>query len=502
MKEGTHVEQALQPFRELIRKIKSYADAEAALYWDMRTGMPKKGVEARSETLGFLAAERFKLTVSDEMGEWLARLEEPAVWDKLGELDRRHVKEARREYDRSVKIPPEKHREFVILTNKAEATWEEAKQKADFSLLAPYLERIVEMTREFIGLWGYEGHPYNTLLDQYEPGMTVDVLDRVFGELREETVPLVKAAAERSREVRADFLKLEYPIERQREFSLYILREMGYDFEAGRLDETEHPFMITLGPGDARVTTRYKTNDVWFALSGTIHEGGHALYEQNLAPELAGTLLFDGASMGIHESQSRFWEIYVGSSRPFWRRYFPELKRLFPQQLADVDAEAFYRAINRSQPSLIRIEADELTYNLHIIIRYELEKALIGGEIEVKDLPELWNRKYAEYLGVVPAHDGEGVLQDVHWSGGSFGYFPTYSLGNMYAAQLMHALRWEMPDAEARIERGELGPIRQWLTDRIHRHGKSRTPDELIRGATGEPLNPRYLIEHLKEKFA
>jgi len=495
------MEKPLQRFRELVRKIRAFADAEAVLYWDLRTGAPRKGAEARAETIGFLSSERFKLIASAEMGTLLAELEEPSVWEKLGELDRRQVKEARREHDRSVRIPPEKHREFVTLTSKAETVWEEAKRKADFGLLAPYLERIVAMTREFIGLWGHEGHPYNTLLDQYEPGMTVDVLDRVFGELKAETVPLVQRAAERSRQVRADFLELEYPADKQREFSLFMLREMGYDFEAGRLDETEHPFMITLGPGDARVTTRYKENDVWFALSSTIHEGGHALYEQNLAPELAGTLLYDGASMGMHESQSRFWEIFVGSSLPFWRRYFPELARLFPRQLAGVDAEGFYRAINRSRPSLIRIEADELTYNLHIIIRYELEKALVAGEIGVGELPALWNAKYGAYLGVVPAHDGEGVLQDVHWAGGSFGYFPTYTLGNMYAAQLMHALRRDMPDVDGRIERGELAPIRRWLTDRIHRYGKSRTPDELIREATGEPLNPRHLIEHLKAKF-
>jgi len=495
------VEQQLRRFRELVRKIKAYADAEAVLYWDLRTGAPRKGVDARAETIGLLASERFKLIVSDEMGALLSELEQPSARERLGDLDRRLVKEVRKEYDRSVKIPPEKHQEFVTLTSKSEAVWEEAKRQADFSMLAPYLERLVEMTRDFIGLWGHDGHPYNTLLDHYEPGMTVDVLDRVLGELKEETVPLVAAAAERSRHVRADFLERHYPIDKQREFSLFILREMGYDFEAGRLDESEHPFMITLGPGDARVTTRYKENDVWFALSGTIHEGGHALYEQNLAPELAGTVLYDGASMGIHESQSRFWEIFVGTSQPFWRRYFPELARLFPEQLADVDAETFCRAINRSRPSLIRIEADELTYNLHIIIRYELEKALVAGDIRVRDLPGLWNEKYEAYLGVVPSHDGEGVLQDVHWSGGSFGYFPTYTLGNMYAAQLMNALRRDMPDADERIERGELVPIRRWLTERIHRFGRSRTPDELIRQATGEPLNPRHLISHLKAKF-
>lgn len=495
------MEQTLQLFRERIEKIMAYGEAIAVLYWDLRTGAPKKGVEARSDTLGLLSAEKFRLMVSPEMGEWLAKLEQRAWWEQLGELDRRLVREARREYDRSAKIPADRYQAFVTLTTKAEAVWEEAKHAADYPMFMPLLEQIVDMTREFVERWGYEGHPYNTLLDQYEPGMTVDVLDPVFRELREETASLVALAAERSKAIRADFLARDYPVDGQRAFSLFMLREMGYDFSAGRLDEAEHPFMITLGPGDARVTTRYKTNDLPFALFSTIHEGGHALYEQNLAPELAKTLLYEGASMAMHESQSRFWEIFIGSSRPFWQRYFPDLQRQFPGQLADVDAEGFYRAINRSKPSLIRIEADELTYNLHIIIRYELEKALIGGELSVKDLPDAWHDKYGAYLGVTPAHDGEGVLQDVHWAGGSFGYFPSYSLGNMYAAQLMQALRRDMPDLDGRIAAGQLAPINEWLTRHIHRHGKARTPDELIRGATGESLNPRYLIDHLKHKF-
>lgn len=495
------MEKTLHAFRELIGKIKAYEEAVSVLYWDMRTGAPRKGIQGRSAVVGMLSAEMFQLSVSEEMGRYLEELGAAGTLEKLDETNRRLVEETGKDYERSKKIPPELHREFVVLTSQAEAVWEEAKRKADFASFQPYLEKIVDFTRRFVALWGHEGHPYNTLLDQYEPGMTVEKLDAVFGELRSETVPLVHEIGRKGADGDDAFLKLPYDPAKQREFSLYILGEMGYDFEAGRLDESEHPFATGLNPGDVRITTRYKPDDVAFALFGTIHEGGHALYEQNIAPELEGTTLCTGASMGIHESQSRFWEIYIGSSLPFWRRYYGKLQQFFPAQLGNVSVERFVRAINRAKPSLIRIEADELTYNLHIMVRYELEKGLIGGEIRVADLPALWNEKYREYLGITPAHDGEGVLQDVHWSGGAFGYFPSYTLGNMYAAQLMSALRRAMPDLDAKLERGELLPVKAWLTEHVHRYGKLLTPAEIIKRATGEELNPTYLVRHLQEKY-
>lgn len=495
------METVLTQFRGLLARIRSYHEAVGVLYWDLRTKAPRKGHETRSHAVGILSAEAFKLSVSEEMGNYLQLLGSEDAFSRLTDVDQRLVREVEKEYKRDTRIPPDLYQEYVTLTTRSESVWEEAKQKSDFAMFAPYLEKIVAMTRKFVELWGYEGHPYNTLLDLYEPGMTVDVLDQVFGRLREEIVPLVHAVGKREPAADASFLRKTYPVEDQRAFSLFMLEELGYDFEAGRLDESEHPFATGLNPGDVRITTRYKPDDLPFALFGTIHECGHALYEQNIDPSLIGTPLCDGASMAMHESQSRLWEIYIGSSRPFWRRYFPDLQQQFPEQLAGVDAEQFYRAINLAKTSLIRIEADELTYNLHIMIRYELEKGLISGEIEVSDLPKLWKEKYDEYLGVVPSSDAEGVLQDVHWAGGSFGYFPSYSLGNMYGAQLMHALRKEMPDLDARIERGELLPIKQWLVRNVYRYGKTRTPDELILQATGEPLNPSYLIAHLKEKY-
>jgi carboxypeptidase Taq len=496
---GNSTNSTLALFRELVRKIKCYEEALSVMYWDLRTGAPRKGAETRSEVIGVLSTEMFKLATSEEMGQYLADLTEPDQLESLDEINRRLVQECKKEYDRSVKIPPEMYQEYVVLTSQAESIWEEAKQKSDFAMFQPYLEKIVDFNQKFIELWGYEGHPYNALLDMYEPGITVAKLDEVFGELREHTVPLVHNLNHQKKDI--SFLKQHYDVGKQREFSLFILNEMGYDFAAGRLDESEHPFATGLNPGDVRITTKFKPNDIAFALFGTIHEGGHALYEQNISTDLVGTPLCSGASMGIHESQSRFWEIYVGSSLPFWKRYYGQLQQRFPGQLSDVTVEQFYQAINQAQPSLIRIEADELTYNLHIMIRYELEKGLFGGEIQVANLPRLWREKYNEYLGVSPDQDAEGVLQDVHWAGGAFGYFPSYSLGNMYAAQMLHSIKQQLPNFEALLEQGELKPIRDWLAEKIHRFGKQLTPREIIYNVSGEDLNSMYLIEHLKSKY-
>lgn len=491
---------ALAKFRELIKKIKSYEEVVGLAYWDMRTGAPRKGIEARSEAVGVLSAESFRLAVSDEMGELLARLKEPDAYGELSRIDRRLVDETAKEYERNRRIPPELYREYVVLTSQAEAFWEEAKAKNDFPGFRPYLERIIDYTNRFIDLWGVKGTRYDTLLDQYEPGMTTAELDRLFGFLRDRLVPLVSAIAESPAKPDRSVLAGAFEPEAQKRFSLFILKEMGFDFEAGRLDESVHPFATGLGPGDVRITTRYLENDVASALFGTIHEGGHALYEQNIDAELAGTTLHTGTSMGIHESQSRFWENIIGRSLPFWRRYFGELKAHFPGRL-DTDAETFYRAINIVEPSLIRIEADELTYNLHIVIRYEIEKMMFDGGVKAAELPEIWNAKYREYLGVEPSNDAEGVLQDVHWSGGAFGYFPSYALGNMYAAQFAAALERDMPDLWKLVESGRLHPVKDWLTERIYRYGKLETPGEIVRRVTGGPLDPSRLTEYLERKY-
>ncbi|WP_139999262.1 carboxypeptidase M32 [Paenibacillus paridis] len=497
---STKTNEALNSFKETIRKIKSYEEALGVLYWDLRTGAPRKGMDNRSEVIGALSADQFKLSTSPELGEWISVLEESAAYSGLSEIDQRLVTETRKEYDRSVKIPPKLYQEYVVLASQSESKWEEAKENNDYAGFQPYLEKVISYTNQFIDLWGAKETRYDTLLDQYEPGMTVAELDRVFGGLRAKLVPLAAAIANSPHQPDESFLKQNYDKSAQKAFSLYILEQMGYNFEAGRLDESAHPFATGLSPGDVRITTRYLEDDVTSALFGTIHEGGHALYEQNIMEELIGTTLCTGTSMGIHESQSRFWENVIGRSRPFWNQYFGELQKRFPGQL-DVSVDQFYRGNNVVKPSLIRIEADELTYNLHIIIRYEMEKLIFNGGAKAADLPAIWNDKYKEYLGVTPPNDAEGVLQDVHWSGGAFGYFPSYSLGNMYAAQIADTMEKELPSFWTNVGGGELLPIKDWLTERIYKYGKLRSPSELIESVTGKPLDPQYLVDYLTKKY-
>lgn len=494
-------QQRKDAFRTYVKTMKSYEEAIGLMYWDLRTGAPKKGASARAETIGELSNVHFRMSVSEQMGDFIGELTRPEANAQLDEVTRRMVEECKKDYDRNKKIPPELNQEYVVLTSQSETAWEEAKHNNDFESFEPYLTKVVAMLQQFVDLWGYEGHKYNTLLDQYEPGMTVDKLDSVFGSLRQKAVPLLQAIQASPRQPDRSFLKQSFAKEKQKEFSLFILKEMQYDFDAGRIDETVHPFATGLNPGDVRITTRYLPEDVASALMATVHECGHALYEQNIGEELYGTNLCSGVSMGIHESQSRFWENMIGRSRAFWNRYYPDVQRIFPGQLDNVDTETFFRAINHIQPSLIRIEADELTYNLHIMVRYEIEKGLIGGTMSVKDLPQIWNEKYKEYLGVVPSTNSEGVLQDVHWSGGAFGYFPSYSLGNMYAAQLLNTMQKQLPNLFQLVEAGNLQPIKQWLVENVHRHGRMLEPSKLIRQVTGEELNPDYLMAYLENKY-
>ncbi|AJS58288.1 carboxypeptidase M32 [Paenibacillus sp. IHBB 10380] len=491
----------LEQFKELVRKIRSYYEAVALLHWDLRTGAPRKGAEVRSETIGMLDTEMFKLQISDEMGEFLKYFSNPSVAEQLDDIDRRIVLDCQKEYDRSKLIPAKKFQEYSVLTAHAQTLWEEAKENSDFEGFEPHLSKIVEIKQEFINYWGVKGTRYDTLIDMYEPDMTVEKLDQVFSRLRGRLVPLLEAIKASGNKPESEFLNQIFEKEQQEKFGLFILEQMGYDFEAGRQDESVHPFATGLNPGDVRITTHYLQDDVTSALFSSLHEGGHALYEQNIDASLAGTPLAEGTSMGIHESQSRLWENMIGRSRSFWDRYYSDLQQHFGPQLQDVEMEDFYRAVNRVENSLIRIEADELTYNLHIIIRYEIEKMLFNEGLSVKDLPKVWNEKYEEYLGVTPPNDGLGVLQDVHWSGGDFGYFASYSLGNMYAAQIVNTMRKELPQFEQFIASGELLPIKEWLTDKIYRYGKSRTPSELILAITGEDLNPDYLADYLEEKY-
>ncbi|EWG10908.1 carboxypeptidase M32 [Cytobacillus firmus] len=492
------LKQTEQQFLDYVKKMTAYNEAIGLMYWDMRTGAPKQGMEQRSEVIGMISSEVFRMSTSEEMAAYIAKL---SGRENLSEITLKTLGECKKDYDRNKKIPAEEYTEYVILQSKAESIWEDAKASSDFEMFQPYLEKLVEMNKRFISYWGYEGNKYNTLLDMYEPGVTVETLDQVFGKLREKIVPLVQQISESQNKPETSFLFKHFSKDKQRDFSLKVLDQMGYNFKAGRLDETVHPFATGLNPGDVRVTTKYDETDFRTAVFGTIHEGGHALYEQNISSDLVGTPLCSGTSMGIHESQSLFYENFVGRHLSFWKKNYDLLKEYASGQFDDVSIGAFYRAINESRPSLIRIEADELTYPLHIIIRYEIEKGLFNDEIEVKDLPAIWNEKYEQYLGVKPENNGEGVLQDVHWAGGSFGYFPSYALGYMYAAQLKNSMLKDLPNYDELLEEGNLLPIKEWFTKNVHQFGKMKKPLEILNDVTGEGLNAQHLIDYLYDKY-
>ncbi|WP_054941112.1 carboxypeptidase M32 [Paenibacillus ihuae] len=495
------VKEEWEKFQELLSKISGYNEAIGLLHWDLRTGAPRKGVEVRSGTIGMLSGELFRLETSPEMGEFTKFFSRPDVANQLSDAQNKIVKDCLKEYERSKSIPSKRFEEYSVLAAHSESMWEEAKENDDFASFEPYLSKIVAFKQEFIDYWGVKDTRYDTLLDMYEPDLTVAKVDEIFGRLRARLVPLVEAISASPNKPDTEFLSQIYAKEQQEKFGLFVLEQMGYDFEAGRLDESVHPFATGLNPGDVRITTNYLLDNVTSAIFSSLHEGGHALYEQNISKDLVGTPLATGTSMGIHESQSRLWENMIGRSRAFWQRYYGDLQQHFPEQLANVEVEQFYRAINSVANSFIRIEADELTYNLHIIVRYEIEKLIFNEGLEVKDLPKVWNAKYQEYLGITPPSNALGVLQDVHWSGGDFGYFASYSLGNMYAAQILNTLRKELPEFDSLIAEGNLLPVKEWLTDKIYRFGKSLTPSQIIEQVTGEPLNPDYLADYLEAKY-
>ncbi|WP_342663810.1 carboxypeptidase M32 [Alicyclobacillus contaminans] len=496
----SNVEQIVAAFQDEMRKILHYQEALELLEWDLRTGAPKRGVPLRAEAIGTLSGEIFDRVTSDQMAEYLQELSDPSVYPTLTPVLQASVQEMKRQADWIRKIPRSRYKQYVTLTREAESVWEDAKQDDDFARFQPYLERIVDMNIEFAGYRGGEGNPYDALLDHYEPGVTVAQLDAVFTPLRKELTELAQRIAASGH--RPDVRPLLRPVAKstQREVCEAMLGVLGFDFSAGRLDETVHPFQITLNHYDVRVTTHYREEDLRVALFGVMHECGHALYEQGVSETLVGTPLCGGVSMGIHESQSLFFENIIGRSRAFWEANYGWLQQRV-DTLADVSLNAFYAAINDVHPSLIRIEADEVTYPLHIIVRYELEKALINGQLSVRDLPEAWRHKMQEYLGVAPDTDRDGVLQDVHWSAGLIGYFPSYALGYIYSAQFRHALLQQMPDFEERLQSGRVTDVRDWLREQIHRHGKLRTPGELVQSVTGEAMNPTYLLNYLYEKY-
>jgi carboxypeptidase Taq len=488
-----------------IQRINSSA---SLLSWDQETYMPAGGGEARAEQISTLQGIAHQKLVSSEIEGLLAAWINPEtgeIRDSPGEAwdepSRSLLREVWRDYSRAKKLPSD----FVIKLSRecslAQQVWAEAKENQSFSQFLPNLRTVLSLKREEAAYLGYRDSPYDALLDEYEPGSTIKELRPLFAQIKGRLVPLLKKIQESSVQIDDTMLFHTFDQARQLEFGRMVLIAMGYDFERGRLDLSAHPFTTSFHPTDVRVTTRVHEHDLQSCLFSCIHEGGHGLYDQGLDPRYFGTPLGDSVSLGIHESQSRMWENCVGRSRPFWRFFYPMLQQTFHHQLRSLDGEQFYAAINRVKPSLIRVEADELTYNLHIMLRFEIEQDLIEGKTRPEDLPGIWNQKMEEYLGIIPSNDAEGVLQDVHWSFGAFGYFPTYTIGNLYSVQFYEQAKLEIPHLEDEIAAGQLMVLQRWLGQKIHRWGRMFTPDHLSRRVTGKSLDPEPFLSYVEKKY-
>ena len=500
--EFTRTDPELNELLERVHEIADVRDTLALLEWDQQVNMPHEANQVRGPQQATMQAIAHERLTAPRIGELLQALEARVKGSGYTDTDRGLVRQARRLYDQATKLPTAFVKELAEVTAETWGAWEKAKPANDFASFAPHLHKLVALKRQEAEYYGYQGSPYNALLDQFEPGMTLETLIPILNRVREATIDLLRRIQASDNKVDTSSLHGAFAADKQMSLCNALLKQMGYRFEAGRMDLSSHPFTTSFGsPYDVRVTTRVDPEYFPQALMAAIHEGGHALYEQGSDPALARTILAGGASMGMHESESRLWENYIGRSLPFWQHHFGILRAHFPETFAHRSVEELASALSAVKPSLIRVEADEVTYNLHIIIRFELEQALFNEEIEVTDLPRLWNQKYHQYLGITPPTDTVGVLQDIHWSGGSFGYFPTYTLGNLYGAQIYYRLRREFPDYDARLAAEGTSFILDWLREHMYAYGQVYTPAELARKVTGEDLNPEYFVRYANEKY-
>ena len=492
---------ALDQLKARLGEIHDLRRANALLGWDQQAFMPSGGSHARAEqsaTLGKIAHEMF---TADETG----RLIDAAASETNGldpdSDDARLISVTRRDYHKNRKVPADLVAEIARVTGQAVDVWTQARAQSDWKPFEPYLQKIVDLNRKLADVLGYVEKPYDALLDQFEPDMKTSEVQAVFDAIKPEIIGLVKQIAAKGG-VSDEVLHRDFDEQAQWNFGIEVIKRYGFDFERGRQDKSVHPFTTSFSIGDVRITTRVERDFLSPALFGTLHECGHGLYEQGFSMSLERTPLADGASMGMHESQSRMWENLVGRSRPFWQFFFPQLQAAFPAQLADQTVESFYKAANMVSPSFIRVEADEVTYGLHIMLRFELENEMLEGRLKIADVPEAWNAKMQDFLGITPPTIALGALQDIHWSGGMIGYFPTYQLGNLISLQLWEKINAEIPDLTAQIAHGEFKALLTWLRTNLHQHGRKFTSVELLQRITGGGLNPTPYLKYLKAKFS
>jgi carboxypeptidase Taq len=472
------------------------------LGWDQQTYMPPGAAAARAEQMAAMSEVLHERFVSEETGKLLAQAEADFAGADPNSDEVRALQNIRRDYDRETKLPTELVAELSRHEILSQDLWVRARAENDFASFTPSLEKMLELVRQKAEYLGYKSHIYDALLDTYEQGMTQAEVAQMFADVKPHLVALTQAISQSANPADDSLLFGEFPIESQRALTLEVTKAVGYDFQRGRQDEAAHPFCSNFSRDDVRITTRFDPKYLGQALYASLHEAGHAMYEQGSPAEYEGTVLAGGVSLGVHESQSRLWENLVGRSRPFIKWMFPRLQAHFPSVYGQATAEGFYRAVNKVSPSLIRIEADEVTYNLHVLLRFELECDLLTGNLAACDLPDAWNAKMERYLGVTPPNNADGCLQDVHWSCGLIGYFPTYSIGNLLSAQLLQAARRTLTDLDAQMERGEFAPLLDWFRANVHGYGSKYRPAELIAKATGTPPNAQPYLEYLQTKFS
>lgn len=491
----------LETLRTRLQEVGYLQATYALLGWDQQVMMPKGAAGYRAEMLSYIGTELHKKFVNLDQGGVLSELKRQAERGSLNEQDTRLVLELWHDFEREQKLPVEFVGELEAHKSKTQVAWETARAKSDFKAVEPHLEKMFALYRRQAEYLGYQDHPYDALIDYYETGVTTASATGILEEVKTFLIPFIKKLMRDGKRVSEKKIFGLFDTETQVKFSEWISVLMGFDFAKGRLDKSTHPFSEGFHPSDVRMTTRFSERDIRESVSGTMHETGHSLYEQGLPVEYRGTPLGAARSFGVHESQSRLWENNIGRSRAFLAFMMPKIRKTFPGVWRGLTLDQVYASWNTVRPSLIRVASDEVTYNLHIIIRFELEKALIEGSLKVKDLPRAWDKKYKEYLGVTVPNHKHGVMQDVHWYSGAVGYFPTYTLGNLYAAQLYHALQRDVPRLDAKLSRGDCKPVKSWLQKHIHRHGRYYSVEELVKNATGELPTARYFIEYIREKY-